>query len=185
MCFVLNALCTQRSCKLRPIKKNCLHIHSHSMCFGFFYLSHCQLITIMNLILIKNDAGDQKATTAPCICGKRFINSSILNAQIALAMGIQSFLRLLPSIFGFHCKVTEGNDFVISIWHLTIFHYDLSTDKCLKRDITQLCGCFHRSYLSFITMWFIINSIQKGMKFLVHLLKEPACVVSTFSDHWP
>lgn len=42
----------------------------------------------MNLILIKNDAGDQKATTAPCICGKRFINSSILNALIALAMGI-------------------------------------------------------------------------------------------------
>lgn len=88
MCFVLNALCTQRSCKLRPIKKNCLHIHSHSMCFGFFYSSRCQLITIMNLILIKNDAGDQKATTAPCICGKRFINSSILNALIALAMGI-------------------------------------------------------------------------------------------------
>lgn len=53
-----------------------------------FYSSRCQLIAIMNLILIKNDAGDQKATTAPCICGKRFINSSILNALIALAMGI-------------------------------------------------------------------------------------------------
>lgn len=141
MCFVLNVLCTQRSCKLRPIKKNCLHIHSHSMGFGFFYSSRCQLITIMNLILIKNDAGDQKATTAPCICGKRFINSSILNALIDLAMGIHfslfyvSFLQYLDSTAKSPKEMILSLQFSILLSSIMIYLQILNASKEILHNV--------------------------------------------------
>lgn len=94
---------------------------------------------------------------------------------MAITIAFQFYIsnyRSLPLLFRFQCNFADEKKW---FYHFslafTIFRDDLSTDKCLKRNITQSIAAFI-DRIPPLLQFYLLNSIQKRNTIFVAFIRK-------------